>query len=197
MFDDPEIDKLIIYALVGMVAVLGLAVIILGVKRNTYYVDNRGDEIRPVTKKQAYQSYAAQPQRRAEEKTVNASTIDPAQEEGHTRQVPVSVKPGRISGVEVSVTVDGQTQNTVVRKFPCLIGRESSSCDLVVSEPAVSRRHARFFIENGVLCIEDVSEHNGTYINGEKIPPLGRSTVHEGDIINLGRAEIVIDRFLY
>ena len=193
MFDDPEIDKLIIYALVGMVAVLGLAVIILGVKRNTYYVDNRGEEIHPVTKKQAYQSYAGQqaaPQRPVEERPVN--TV----EEGHTRQAP-AVRPEGIAGLEVSVTVDGKTQNTVVRKFPCLIGRESSSCDLVVMEPAVSRKHARFFIENGRVYIEDVSEHNGTYLNGEKIPPLGRSVIHEGDTIQLGRAEIVIDRFLY
>lgn len=196
MFDDPEIDKLIIYALVGMVAVLGLAVIILGVKRNTYYVDNHGEEIRPVPKQQTYQSYPKQPappQRKPEVRPVNAVKQE---EEGHTRQVPV-VKPGRIAGVEVSVTVDGSTQNTVIRKFPCLIGRESSSCDLVVVEPAVSRRHARFFLENGSLYIEDVSEHNGTYLNGEKLPPLGRSMIHEGDTIHLGRAEIVIDRFLY
>lgn len=194
MFDDPEIDKLIIYALAGMVAVLGLAVIILGVKRNTYYVDNRGEEIHPVSKKQAYQSYARQ---QAAPRPMAERPVDPVEEEeGHTRQAP-AVKPEGIAGLEVSVTVDGKTQNTVVRKFPCLIGRESSSCDLVVMEPAVSRKHARFFIENGTVYIEDVSEHNGTYLNGEKIPPLGRGVIHEGDTIQLGRAEIVIDRFLY
>ena len=40
MFDNPEIDKLIIFALLGMVAVLGIAVIFLAVKKNTYYVDD-------------------------------------------------------------------------------------------------------------------------------------------------------------
>lgn len=34
MFDNPEIDKLIIFALLGMVAVLGIAVIFLAVKKN-------------------------------------------------------------------------------------------------------------------------------------------------------------------
>ena len=53
MFDNPEIDKLIIFALLGMVAVLGIAVIFLAVKKNTYYVDESGNEIRPVSKKQA------------------------------------------------------------------------------------------------------------------------------------------------
>lgn len=43
MFDNPEIDKLIIFALLGMVAVLGIAVIFLAVKKNTYYVDESGN----------------------------------------------------------------------------------------------------------------------------------------------------------
>ena len=46
MFDNPEIDKLIIFALLGMVAVLGIAVIFLAVKKNTYYVDESGNRHR-------------------------------------------------------------------------------------------------------------------------------------------------------
>ena len=47
------------------------------------------------------------------------------------------------------------------------------------------------------IYIEDVSEHNGTFINGSKLPPLGRSKINAGDKVNLGRAEIIIDKILY
>ena len=45
MFDDPKIVKLIIIALVGIIVVLTIAVIYLAIKKNTYYVDEDGEEI--------------------------------------------------------------------------------------------------------------------------------------------------------
>jgi pSer/pThr/pTyr-binding forkhead associated (FHA) protein len=42
-----------------------------------------------------------------------------------------------------------------------------------------------------------VSEHNGTYLNGTKLPSLGSAPLKEGDRISLGRAEIVVNRVLY
>ena len=85
----------------------------------------------------------------------------------------------------MSVIINGQAQQVTLNAFPVLIGRDSSSCGLPISEPAVSRRHARFTLENGNLYIEDVSEHNGTFINGSKLPPLGRSKINAGDKVKL------------
>lgn len=210
MFDDPEVDKLIIFALIGMVAVLGIAVIILAVKRNTYYVDENGNEIEPVSKEKALQSQQRRPARvqrevEVEEEPVSVAPTytplasknsDDLMENIHLEK-PISVKPTSPKGIRVTVTINGQSMIHTIQSLPCLIGRDSTSCELLVSEPAVSRRHARFFLENGNLYIEDVSEHNGTFINGTKLPPLGRSRVSEGDIINLGRAEITVDKVAY
>lgn len=208
MFDDPEVDKLIIFALIGMVAVLGIAVIILAVKRNTYYVDDNGNEIEPVSKEKALRSQQNRPVRQhyeAEEEPVSVAPVhtpisakntDDLLENVHLER-PISVKPTNPKGIRVTVTINGQSMVHTIQTLPCLIGRDSTSCELLVSEPAVSRRHARFFLENGNLYIEDVSEHNGTFINGTKLPPLGRSRVSEGDIINLGRAEITVDKVAY
>ena len=189
MFDNPEIDKLIIFALLGMVAVLGIAVIFLAVKKNTYYVDESGNEIPPVSKKQAQARVQQQPvivKQPVEE-------IDPIE----SKLQASAVKPANPRGMVVSVIINGQAQQVTLNAFPVLIGRDSSSCGLPISEPAVSRRHARFTLENGNLYIEDVSEHNGTFINGSKLPPLGRSKINAGDKVNLGRAEIIIDKILY
>jgi hypothetical protein len=51
MLDDPGFAKIVIFALVGMVVVLTIAVIWLAVQKNTYYVDEDGDEVRPTIKK--------------------------------------------------------------------------------------------------------------------------------------------------
>jgi hypothetical protein len=57
----------------------------------------------------------------------------------------------------------------VVRKPATLIGR-NEACDLIVSDPLVSRRHCQI-LWDGVYCtVEDLGSTNGTYINGQ---PLG------------------------
>lgn len=193
MFDNPEIDKLIIFALLGMVAVLGIAVIFLGVKKNTYYVDENGDEIQPVSKAQAKKKVVQQP------KPVEAAPIKPTEDVAFENQLQeaMSVKPASPKGVALTITINGLAQQVTVNTLPAMLGRDSNSCEIPVSEPAVSRRHARFTVDNGTLYLEDVSEHNGTFLNGSKLPPLGRGKVSEGAKINLGRAEIIVNKILY
>ncbi len=197
MFDNAEIDKLIIFALLGMVAVLGIAVIVLAVKKNTYYVDDNGNEIQPVSKKEAEKKIARQSVAPA---PVEPITLEPKAEEDPFEsklQESMSVKPANPTGLNLTITINGQKQQVSVNAFPALLGRDSNTCEVPVTEPAVSRKHARFTLENGTVYLEDVSEHNGTFINGTKLPPLGRSKVSEGDKINLGRAEIIVDKIVY
>ena len=115
-----------------------------------------------------------------------------------TLEVPVvkNVEP-KIKGALVTLTINGVSEERAIDHLPCLMGRESSSCDFVILEPAVSRRHARALLYNDELYIEDVSEHNGTFLNGTKLPPLSRAPLKIGDEINLGRASIKIEKLLY
>ncbi len=49
------------------------------------------------------------------------------------------------------------------------IGRSEGN-DLILSEGGgVSRRHARFFVEDGALRLEDTGSANGTWVDGERI----------------------------
>lgn len=208
LLNDPDIDKLIIYALLGMVAILGIAVIFLAVKKNTYYVDESGNEIPSVNSKKVVVNKTTIQQEAPQQPTpvvtpVAKPLVEPSQQpipqasEKPALATPISVKPTAPRGVSVTVIINGEAHQMTVNVLPALIGRDSASCDLPIKEPAVSRKHARFAVDNGVLYIEDVSEHNGTYINGSKLPPLGRSKVQEGDKINLGRAEILVDKINY
>ena len=125
-------------------------------------------------------------------------TVDdePEEEDVVEEAAPVMNVP-KATGLVVTVTVGGQSETHEIDTLPCLIGREQTSCNLVISEPAVSRRHARIYSNENGLFIEDVSEHNGTYLNGTKLPSLGSAPLEEDDRISLGRAEIAVSRILY
>jgi pSer/pThr/pTyr-binding forkhead associated (FHA) protein len=56
----------------------------------------------------------------------------------------------------------------IVRKPVTLIGR-NESCDLVVSDPLVSRRHCQI-LWDGVYCtVEDLGSTNGTFVNNQQL----------------------------
>lgn len=199
MFDDPKIVQLIIIALVGIIVVLTIAVIYLAIKKNTYYVDESGEEITTFSTKKTPEldkapsvekSIPVQPLRSLDLDGDEADENED-EEEGGTLEVPMTSKPADITAVDLTVTVEDETSTQSLTSFPCMVGRETS-CGLVISEPAVSRKHALLVSEMGALYIEPVSEHNGTFVNGNRLPSQGRSRVYEGDRITLGRAEIVV-----
>jgi FHA domain len=72
-----------------------------------------------------------------------------------------------------------------------ILGREESSADLVISDPGVSRRHARVISENGALILEDLGSSNGTYVNGRRIS--GPVEVADGDEVQLGATVIGVE----
>ncbi len=49
-----------------------------------------------------------------------------------------------------------------------IVGR-SSDADLILLEGMVSRRHAHFLLEGGILKVEDLGSTNGTFVNGDKV----------------------------
>ncbi len=64
----------------------------------------------------------------------------------------------------------------------CVIGR-SPEADLLIDDNAVSRRHARLFLNKGVVYLEDLDSNNGTYLG--KHPIEQPVAVHTGAVIRL------------
>jgi hypothetical protein len=64
------------------------------------------------------------------------------------------------------------------------IGR-SSQCELVVSDPEVSRRHAEIVRVEDAYFLQDLQSSNGTQVNGTAI---GRAKLSTGDELALGSA---------
>ena len=63
-----------------------------------------------------------------------------------------------------------------------VVGR-SSELDMVLVEEMVSRKHAVFRFENGVLTVQDLGSTNGTFVNGERIE---KAILREGDRVLVG-----------
>jgi pSer/pThr/pTyr-binding forkhead associated (FHA) protein len=68
------------------------------------------------------------------------------------------------------------------------IGREG--CDITVSDPDVSRRHAKVSIDDEQLSIEDLGSTNGTFVNGERIDQPRR--LSDGDEVRIGATVWVV-----
>jgi hypothetical protein len=94
-------------------------------------------------------------------------------------------------GVErelVTLTVDG-TQHTI-DKQTVVIGR-SKDCDIRVSDPNVSRRHAEIRQEGTAYWLVDLESTNGSTVNGRRQQ---RAKLESDDRITLGSTDLVFRR---
>jgi predicted component of type VI protein secretion system len=62
------------------------------------------------------------------------------------------------------------------------IGRDTS-CDIVLADLAVSRRHARIRWQDAELVLEDLGSSLGTWVNGERVE---RCRLRPGDMVRFG-----------
>lgn len=63
-----------------------------------------------------------------------------------------------------------------------IIGR-LPECDVVLTDPATSRRHARVLRRDGAWLIEDLGSTNGTFVNDERVT---ERVLQDGDRITIG-----------
>jgi DNA-binding NtrC family response regulator len=81
---------------------------------------------------------------------------------------------------------DGVETATLLPGTGVVIGRESPDADLVVPDPTLSRRHARFSLaegDDGGVTVEDLCSRNGTWVGGREVE---RSTVEMDETVRLG-----------
>jgi pSer/pThr/pTyr-binding forkhead associated (FHA) protein len=69
------------------------------------------------------------------------------------------------------------------------VGR-SSTCQLSLDDPLVSRLHAVFFIGDRHVAVEDQASRNGVLVNGQRIA--ARTQLRPGDRILIGSQELML-----
>jgi FHA domain-containing protein len=62
------------------------------------------------------------------------------------------------------------------------IGR-SASCDVVLADDTISRRHAEVALRGGVCTVRDLGSSNGTWVNGRLVL---RAELRRGDELQVG-----------
>ncbi len=72
---------------------------------------------------------------------------------------------------------------------PFEVGR-GRELDLVLRDPEVSRRHARFESQNGIVYVEDLHSRNGTFLNGRRVAE--SIEVRDGDAVDVGTTRLLV-----
>jgi adenylate cyclase len=84
---------------------------------------------------------------------------------------------------------EGSPRRAVLPLGDTIAGR-AASCDLVVDDVSVSRRHAKFLVTSDSCTITDLSSRNGTYVNGDLVT---HTDLADGDRIVLGRVPLNVE----
>lgn len=77
-------------------------------------------------------------------------------------------------------------QRVTIGQKPLIIGN-SSDCDVVVDDPAVSRKHCELYPSPLGLRVRDLDSRNGTLVGGITIAD---ALVYEGVVISIGNTEM-------
>lgn len=68
-----------------------------------------------------------------------------------------------------------------------VIGKQKDEVDLVLEDDSISRLHARIYLEDKIVYLEDLNSTNGTFKNGLRLQPYEKRRLEEGDEIRFGK----------
>jgi hypothetical protein len=97
---------------------------------------------------------------------------------------------GRLMPMEVALEILERNGSRTQRARPPFELGRAAEADVVVRDPEVSRRHARFESRDGVVYVEDLASSNGTFLNGHRVSEA--IEVREGDAIDVGTTRLLV-----
>src|SRR5688500_7024516 len=88
-----------------------------------------------------------------------------------------AISQGRLLGLEGSVK--GRVYQLSTGTF--VIGRVETN-DLPLSDPGISREHAKIAFDGDSYAVSDLESRNGTFVNGK---PVRNARLQEGDVLRI------------
>ncbi len=123
-----------------------------------------------------------------------APTVDPAER----------TATGPVFSLSIPAARGRATVHVVPHKAEAIIGRDQS-CDVVVPERSISKRHARLLLEatrvagararrphQQQLQVVDLGSSNGVAVNGRKLKKHGHGALVSGDVLDLGDVSLLV-----
>lgn len=105
----------------------------------------------------------------------------------HTQQVSGGVLEALLFNIEI-IGASSLTPRQMLTSRPTLVGR-APECDIVLSDPSISRRHANLWVDDTTPRLQDLDSRNGTFLDGERVT--GEVDVSPGQVIRLGHHDAV------
>jgi hypothetical protein len=130
-------------------------------------------------------------QQRARQDGPLVPSAEPAQTMVYRPTEPAGDDPGAEVAREMVALVDGSTKHDISK--PVTVLGRSSGCDIRLTDPNVSRRHAELRQDGTSWWIVDLGSTNGIEVNGSRAE---RAKLENGDTVTLGETELVFIREL-
>jgi hypothetical protein len=133
--------------------------------------------------------------RMIQQRSARDATPEPAAQPAQTMVYRPTEPPGSDTSGEVAretvALVDGQARHEITK--PVTVLGRSASCDVRLSDPNVSRRHAELRQQGTSYWMVDLDSTNGVEVNGARVE---RAKLDHGDRVTLGETELVFTREL-
>ncbi len=90
----------------------------------------------------------------------------------------------------MSISLNYKGRHYLIGSHAFIVGR-NDDCDLTLSDPLASRRHAAFYHVGAHLVVEDLNSRNGVQVNGKSVKRVTELT--DGDEVVIAEQRISID----
>ncbi len=100
---------------------------------------------------------------------------------------PVSAAAPRADWSLMAIT--GELKGKSIPIHGTLVFGRSSSCDIVINDAHMSRRHAEVNLKDGILRLVDLKSSNGTCVNGKNV---GEQILKPGDKISFDQVTFLV-----
>jgi pSer/pThr/pTyr-binding forkhead associated (FHA) protein len=99
------------------------------------------------------------------------------------------LEPAPSAAARAQALLVGEGRRTALRSDRATIGR-SRDCDVILSDPNVSRRHAEVVRDGDAWVVLDLGSTNGIKVNGRRTE---RAELRPGDRLTMGLTELVFE----
>ncbi len=102
----------------------------------------------------------------------------------------IVLTPSKAAGKpQITITVLAGPEQGLVHKItrPTTTMGRSNTCEIVLTDPQVSRQHCQLILGMGGVTLRDLGSTNGTFLNGARI---SESSIRNQDVISIGATRL-------